>query len=74
MLDQEFQTELTTLLNRHSIDNETNTPDYILAEFLVNQLRTWTTSLLNTVDWYGWETLSDRMGMRRAAVAIMKDE
>lgn len=26
-----FQTELTTLLNKHSIDNDCNTPDFILA-------------------------------------------
>jgi hypothetical protein len=30
----EFQKELTTLLNTHSIDNETDTPDRILAQYL----------------------------------------
>ena len=30
-MKKEFQAELTNLLNRHSIDTEMDTPDYILA-------------------------------------------
>lgn len=33
-----FERELTDLLNRHSIDNMLNTPDYILAGHLVKYL------------------------------------
>jgi len=29
-----FERELTVLMNQHGIDTETNTPDYILAEYL----------------------------------------
>lgn len=30
-----FKQELTDLVNRHSIENHSNTPDYIIAEYLV---------------------------------------
>lgn len=30
-INQDFQDQLSTLLNKHSVDNATNTPDYILA-------------------------------------------
>lgn len=30
-----FQKELEALINRHSMDNECNTPDFLLAEYLV---------------------------------------
>jgi hypothetical protein len=33
-----FKRELATLLNRYSLDSATNTPDYILAEYLLNSL------------------------------------
>lgn len=34
-----FQLELETLLNKHSIDNECNTHDFILSEYLCRQLQ-----------------------------------
>lgn len=30
----DFQNDLRDLLNRHSMDNEAGTPDFILAEFI----------------------------------------
>ncbi len=32
----EFQSELTALINKHSYDAMTNTPDYILSAYLCN--------------------------------------
>ena len=34
-----FQKELESLINRHSIENMTDTPDFILAEYMVENLR-----------------------------------
>jgi hypothetical protein len=34
----EFQKELESLLNKHSIDNLCETPDFILAEHVTNYL------------------------------------
>lgn len=34
----DFKKELEKLINAHSIDNLTNTPDFILAEYLVGMI------------------------------------
>ena len=36
--EKNFAQELVILLNKKSKDNESNTPDYILAEFLIGCL------------------------------------
>ena len=33
-----FESELSVLLNKHSIDSEVNTPDFILAQYLLSCL------------------------------------
>jgi hypothetical protein len=48
-----FQRELETLINRFSGENESNTPDFILAEFLVKCLVTWNASVARREVWYG---------------------
>ena len=35
---EEFKKELAQLINKHSMENGSNTPDFILAEFLVHSL------------------------------------
>ena len=35
MLDYEFAKELENLINRHCIENGSNTPDFMLAEYLI---------------------------------------
>lgn len=37
---EEFQKELESLLNKMSMENISNTPDFILANYLTNCLRT----------------------------------
>ena len=34
----EFRRELAVLLNKYSLDNEVNTPDYILAEYVFHSI------------------------------------
>lgn len=36
---KEFERELAALLNKHSLEGESNTPDYVLAKYLVACLR-----------------------------------
>jgi hypothetical protein len=36
-----FQQELEILINKHSIENESNTPDFLLAGYLIKCLQTW---------------------------------
>jgi hypothetical protein len=35
----DFQLDLERLINRYSLENRTDTPDFILAEFVVESLR-----------------------------------
>ena len=39
IIDVEFRRELTSLLNRYSKENESNTPDFILANHLISCLK-----------------------------------
>jgi len=59
----QFIGALTNLLNAHNIDNLTNTPDYILARYLVAQIRTWDKHLVYTRGWHQWPTLAERLGL-----------
>lgn len=34
----DFKSKLMRLLNKYSIDNQTNTPDFILADHLINHI------------------------------------
>lgn len=48
-----FQKELMSLLNRHSQENESDTPDFILAEYLIGSLKVFNESVNNRQIWYG---------------------
>lgn len=51
--ETEFRTELESLINRHSMENGSNTPDFLLAEFLVCQLRVWNQYVTRREEWFG---------------------
>ena len=50
---EEFQKELESLINRHSMENESNTPDWLLAQYLANCLRAYTVATQQRETWYG---------------------
>ena len=52
MLHPEFQNELTKLLNKHSLDNACNTPDFILSGFLTEQLETYRKVVNHNIKWH----------------------
>ena len=49
----EFRRELEKLLNKHSRENGCNTPDFILAGYLVGCLESFDTAVKAREDWYG---------------------
>lgn len=51
--NESFQEELRSLLNRYSKENESGTPDYILAEYLTQQLNLWNTTVVARGVWRG---------------------
>lgn len=48
-----FESELTELLNRHSRENDSNTPDFILAQYLVACLAALNTGIQQRETWHG---------------------
>lgn len=54
----EFEEELTNLINRHCIESESDTPDFLLAEYLRDCLTTWTRCARRRDEWYGFSTLT----------------
>lgn len=40
-----FERELSSLINLHGIDSESDTPDFVLARYLVNCLASWADNL-----------------------------
>lgn len=49
----EFRRELASLLNRYSMENESNTPDYMLADYLIECLRALDRTIRTREQWYG---------------------
>jgi hypothetical protein len=48
-----FQQELEQLVNKHSMENGSNTPDYILSAYLNQCLVTFNTCVDHREKWYG---------------------
>lgn len=49
--DSEFEKELTSLLNRYSKENGSDTPDFILAGYLGRCLDNWNVSIKERTSW-----------------------
>lgn len=54
-----FIEKLTELINKFSKENGSNTPDYILAEYLNGCLETFNKTVMRRSEWYGFR---DRIG------------
>ena len=48
-----FRDDLQSVLNRHCMENESNTPDYILADYLIECLRALDEAINKRASWYG---------------------
>jgi len=55
----QFQKELTGLINKHSLENESNIPDFIISQFLIDCLLSFNTSYKSNEKWNGRESLSN---------------
>ena len=52
-IEPTFATELEALINRYSQENASNTPDFILAEYLLACLAAWNRGVVRRAEWYG---------------------
>lgn len=53
MPKSEFRIELEQLLNRHSMENGSDTPDFILAKYLTAALNNFNAVVTEREKWYG---------------------
>lgn len=51
--ESEFMAKLEQLINYYSLENESNTPDWILAQYLRGCLTTFATAVQQRETWYG---------------------
>lgn len=56
-MEQTFEQELRKLINSHSIENESNTPDHILAQYMLSCLAAYTNAINNRDDWYAIDVM-----------------
>ena len=47
-----FEKELENLINKHSIENESNTPDWLLAQYLLSCLVAFNIAVQQRETWY----------------------
>lgn len=52
-----FQKELKELINKHSIENFCDMPDFILAEMIVNTIKGVGDTLKKNLDWHGCDSV-----------------
>ena len=70
----EFKRELEALINRHSIENNSNTPDFILCEYLITALSAFERAVNAREKWSGREadkqTIAESLGPRAAVLGF----
>jgi len=67
--DTKFYRELTSLLNKYNKENDSNTPDYILINYILGCLRTFNHVISQRDSWHGVE---DRVDIVSKCVEIKK--
>lgn len=66
-----FREELSMLLNKHSMENSSDTPDFILAEYLAASLQVYDRAVRSRDKWYGQP--ADRIGGRVPLPDFLKE-
>lgn len=51
--NNDFRSELKSLLNKFNIEGASNTPDHVLADYLIRCLDNFTETTQNREAWYG---------------------
>lgn len=54
---EEFQKELEHLINKHSIENICDMPDFLLAQMIVNIIVAIGNPVKKTLDWHGCDSI-----------------
>lgn len=52
-MESEFEREVKVLINKYSVESNSDTPDFILARYLCDCLDAFTKAVNRRTDWYG---------------------
>lgn len=55
--NKQFKKELERLLNSYCIENECDMPDFLLAEMIVNFIKTIGVSIKKNLDWHECDSI-----------------
>jgi hypothetical protein len=61
MSKKTFRRELIVLINKHSKENGSNTPDYILANYLIECLNNFDRTIKLRTEWYGEKLIEQKI-------------
>ena len=67
-----FEKELEALTNKHSLENESNTPDWILAQYLIGCLSAFTRATQQRESWYGRDPRPSEVESMKAGFKLFK--
>ena len=56
-MSETFQKELERLINKHSIENQVDMPDFLLAEMVCSFIATVGVSVKKNLDWHGRDSV-----------------
>ena len=59
-----FKNELQDLINKHSKENGSDTPDFILAEYLNDCLINFNKAVLKRSEWYNPESTTEKIDIQ----------
>lgn len=48
-----FRRELEILINKHSIENGSDTPDFVLSRFIEDSINAFDSAIISREEWYG---------------------
>lgn len=54
-MESQFEKDLAALINRYSKENDSDTPDFILARYLNEVMKNFNAAVLDREQWYGRE-------------------
>lgn len=58
-MSDQFQEELETLINKYSMEQYSDTPDWILAQYIQNSLDTFNKAVVARDRWYSRSSFRD---------------